>query len=303
MRCHSRRVNSALFQAPMLATMLRPIPLVVMGMVGAMWITVCVTWLTYKLFELNLVPAVPPFIILTKGIILQAGYWLHGILAALLLTDRYLARDDPPGPRWTRRAVWCIAMYAVLASSWNLTVGHRYVEAAVIEWHRHPAEMYRGVTRMREAIREGTGSGEAFGHLHQAARLRPTDPEVRTWLAWFLVSHPDPTWRDPARARQLAARVTDLVRNQFDWFGNYEAERRHHDSLAALAALDGDRETALKHLGWVCGALYWEDGIDEESMPLRDLEQRVMDPWNWESPEEIRRARLILEGRPWEVWQ
>ncbi len=80
---------------------------------------------------------------------------------------------------------------------------------------------------------------KARADLSQAVVLAPNDPEILNDLAWFLATCPDKTFRDPARAIEMAETATRLAANS-SW-------NILHTCAAAHAAA-GDFEAAQQHL-------------------------------------------------------
>jgi tetratricopeptide (TPR) repeat protein len=91
---------------------------------------------------------------------------------------------------------------------------------------------------------------EARTHLEKALAIRPTSEFAYNDIAWLLATAPDPTWRDPARAVEMARRAVGIDPNQGtfwkslgtalyraeDWSGAIEGLRKSNE-LEAKATL------------------------------------------------------------------
>jgi WD40 repeat protein/serine/threonine protein kinase/tetratricopeptide (TPR) repeat protein len=73
----------------------------------------------------------------------------------------------------------------------------------------------------------------------QVTRLDPRDAQILNNIAWFLASCPDPRFRDPAQAVQLAKRATGLAPREGDYW----------NTLGVASYRAGDLKGALQSLG------------------------------------------------------
>jgi tetratricopeptide (TPR) repeat protein len=91
---------------------------------------------------------------------------------------------------------------------------------------------------------------EARTHLEKALAIRPTSEFAYNDIAWLLATAPDPTWRDPARAVEMARKAVEIDPSQGtfwkslgtalyraeDWSGAIEGLRKSNE-LGAKATL------------------------------------------------------------------
>jgi tetratricopeptide (TPR) repeat protein len=148
---------------------------------------------------------------------------------------------------------------------------------------------------------------EAVAHFRKAIRLKPKQAFGYAGLAWLLATAPDPKFRDPRRAVELANQAVALgPREAGPWNTLGVAHYRVGDWSAAIAALGKSMKLGKggNSADWFFLAMgHWQRGEKEKARrwhrrAVRDMEKT---PAQFANAEELRRFRAeaaALLGEP-----
>jgi tetratricopeptide (TPR) repeat protein len=135
---------------------------------------------------------------------------------------------------------------------------------------------------------------EAIACYLKAVEVDPKSAGPHNDLAWFLATGPDPKFRDPKRAVELAKKAVELAPKEGNYWNTLgTAHYRAGDWKATVAALDksGELRKGGDSFDWFFLAMaHWQLGEKEEARKWYDRAVAWMDKNN-PSDEELRRFR------------
>jgi tetratricopeptide (TPR) repeat protein len=108
--------------------------------------------------------------------------------------------------------------------------------ALLLDFQALEPDAYLGQLSLGKAYRRAGHADEALAHYRSASRLRPESYQPYEGMAWIHATHPDPKFRDAAKAMELAERATEMAD------GSNPAVR---ETLAAAHAASGEFERAV----------------------------------------------------------
>jgi serine/threonine-protein kinase len=158
---------------------------------------------------------------------------------------------------------------------------------------------------LSHALYHNARPDEALAATREAIRLQPDSAMAHSNLAWFLANSPDPKFRDPARAVEVARKAIELApQGGGDQNTLGVAHYRAGDWKASVAALE--KSVELRHGGdpfdWFFLAMaHWRLGHNDEACSWYD-KAAAWDPKNLAQPEYEELLRYRAMPRPCWAW-